>query len=138
MSLPLSCPNFPLPPFFCVVTGGYLAFLAVDWSRTVSASRPLLSRFPVTVSHSVRCQLLSVLIPLLSGPSLPFPLSPLPRVFCPPCLIWLSVFCVGCFALVFVCLSGVALSAWFCFLFALPFVSVVSFSHGLGAWSFWP
>ena len=38
---PLSCLNFGFSLLSCLVTSGYLAFLAVDWLRTVSASHSL-------------------------------------------------------------------------------------------------
>ena len=62
---------FLLLSFSSGVIGGYLDFLAVDWSRTVSASRPIFLVFSVPSSLSVVCCLFPSLllgVPLLTSP----------------------------------------------------------------------
>ena len=114
---PLSCLNFGFSLLSCLVTSGYLAFLAVDWLRTVSASHHFSFHFTLIMlqficpAHSLSSYLCWVVRPpppssLSSGP---FPLlvlssliayfavgvSGFARSACPP-VSFLAVW-FGCF-----------------------------------------
>ena len=111
---PLFCLNSRCSLLSYLVTSGYLAFLAVDWLRTVSASHPLFLSFP---ADRAPIYLLTLFLGFSAGWYVPLPpSSPSPGPF-PPLV--LSLF--GClFRWVFwsgvarsACIPGSILAFWF-------------------------
>ena len=135
-------PYHPLPCLHCTgsllsywVTCRYLTFLAVDWLRTVSASRPL--------CFCLVCCLSSRWFALFHLLSLPFCLwacvgrcgpSPLPPLSVPISPGALSVFWLPPW--LFVCPVLLAVSAYLGS--SLSVALLGSLYPWVGAWSFWP